>query len=177
MQLPNTKFYISPQLFNPLPRHTHTHTHTHIHTYFGDNLKKTTPTHQGVGAPTNTLKQAKQQPTPTFILPNTTEHIKNILGDFSYDGSDFDAADGNSYKDYYSDDDDLFPLVDVSHSELRDIKRAWNAQTSAQEALIPTEIITGNGTKSSNSAKSKEDLEMNKLNESPHQLILNHTQY
>jgi len=27
------------------------------------------------------------------------------------------AADGNSYKDYYSDDDDLFSLDDVSHSE------------------------------------------------------------
>ena len=31
-----------------------------------------------------------------------------FFGDFASDGSDFDAADGNSYKDYYSDDDDLF---------------------------------------------------------------------
>ena len=53
----------------------------------------------------------------------------NFLGDFASDGSDFDAADGNSYKDYYSDDDDLFSLDDVSHSELRDVREAWNALT------------------------------------------------
>jgi len=50
-----------------------------------------------------------------------------FLGDFSSDGSDFDAADGNSYKDHYSDDDDKFSLDDVSHSELRDMREAWNA--------------------------------------------------
>ena len=73
-----------------------------------------------------------------------------FLGDFASDASDFDAADGNSYKDYYSDDDNLFSLDDVSHSELRDIWKAQNAQTSAQEAFISTEIIIENGTKSQN---------------------------
>jgi len=73
-----------------------------------------------------------------------------FIGDFASNGSDFDAADGNSYKDYYSDDDVLFSLHDVSHSELRDIRRAWNAQSSAQEAYIPTIIIIENGTKSQN---------------------------
>ena len=36
------------------------------------------------------------------------EAMEIFLGDFASDGSYFDAADGNSYKDYYSDDDDLF---------------------------------------------------------------------
>jgi len=71
-------------------------------------------------------------------------------GNFASDGSDFDAADGNSYKDYYLEDDDLLSLDDVSHSELLDIRRAWNTRTRGQEAFIPTEIITENGTKSSN---------------------------
>jgi len=48
----------------------------------------------------------------------------NFFGDFASDESDFDAADGNSYKDYYSDDDDLFSLDDVSHIEVRDIREA-----------------------------------------------------
>jgi len=50
-----------------------------------------------------------------------------FFGDFASDGSDFDAAYVNSYKDYYSDDDDLFSLDDVPHSEVRDIREAWNA--------------------------------------------------
>ena len=73
-----------------------------------------------------------------------------FFGDSASDGSDFDAADGNSYKDYYSDDDDLFSLDDVSHSEVRDIREAWNAQTPISEPLNPTEINTENGPKSSN---------------------------
>jgi len=79
--------------------------------------------------------------------------MENILGDFAYDGSDFDATDGDSCEDYYSDDDDLFSLDNVSRSELRDVRRAWNFQTRAQKVFIPTDIITENGTKSSNSAK------------------------
>ena len=80
-----------------------------------------------------------------------------FVGDFASDGSDFDAADGNSYKDYYSDDDDLFSLDDVSHSEVRDIREAWNAQTPISEPLNPTEINTENGPKSSNSVQCNED--------------------
>ena len=34
--------------------------------------------------------------------------ILDLEADFASDGSDFDAADGNWNKDYYSDDDDLF---------------------------------------------------------------------
>ena len=70
--------------------------------------------------------------------------------DFASDGLDFDAADGNSYKDYYSNDFDLFSLDDVSYNELRDIMEAWNAHTSMLEPFIPTIIIIGNGTKSQN---------------------------
>lgn len=55
-----------------------------------------------------------------------------FFGNFASDGSDFDAADGNSYKDYYSDDDDLFSLDDVSFSEIDDNREAWNAQISVQ---------------------------------------------
>jgi len=58
------------------------------------------------------------------------------------------AADNNPYKDYYSDDDDLFSFDDVSHSELRDMREALNALTAMQEAFIPTIIIIENGTKS-----------------------------
>ena len=43
--------------------------------------------------------------------------MEYIFGDFASDGSDFDAADGNSYKDYYSDDDDLCSFDDIFHSE------------------------------------------------------------
>ena len=83
--------------------------------------------------------------------------MENFFGDFASDGSDFDAADGNSYKDYYSDDDDLFSLDDVSHSEIHDIRKAWNAHTPISEPLIPTEIDTENGPKSSNSTKCNKD--------------------
>jgi len=79
--------------------------------------------------------------------------MKYFFGDFASDGSDFDATEDNSYKDYYSDDDDLFSLHDASHSEVRDIREAWNAQTPISKPLIPTEINTENGPKSSNSAK------------------------
>ena len=65
--------------------------------------------------------------------------MEYFFGDFASDGSDFDAADGNSYKDYYSDDDDdLFSLHDAFHSEVRDIREAWNAQTPISKPLIPT---------------------------------------
>ena len=47
--------------------------------------------------------------------------MEYFFADFASDGKDFDAADGNSYKDYYSDDDDLFSLHDASHSEVLDI--------------------------------------------------------
>ena len=50
--------------------------------------------------------------------------MEYFFGDFASDGSDFDAADGNSYKEYYSDDDDLFSLDDAFHSEVRDIREA-----------------------------------------------------
>ena len=83
--------------------------------------------------------------------------MENFFGDFASDGSDFDAGDGNSYKDYYSDDDDLFSLDDVSHSEIHDIRKAWNAHTPISEPLIPTEIDTENGPKSSNSTKCNKD--------------------
>ena len=56
--------------------------------------------------------------------------MENVLGGFASDGSDFDVADGNSYQDYYS-DDDIFSLDDVPHRELRDIKKAWNTHTKA----------------------------------------------
>ena len=65
--------------------------------------------------------------------------MENFFGDFASDGSDFDAADGNSYKDYYSDDDDLFSLHDASHSEVIDIRETSNAQTPI-ETFNPTEI-------------------------------------
>jgi len=66
--------------------------------------------------------------------------MEYFFGDFASDGSDFDAADGNSYKDYYSDDDDLFSLHDASHSEVHDIREVSNAQTPISKPLIPTEI-------------------------------------
>ena len=65
--------------------------------------------------------------------------MKYFFGDFATDGSDFDVADGNSYKDYTSDDDDLFSLHDASHSGVRDIREAWNAQTPISKPLIPTD--------------------------------------
>ena len=43
--------------------------------------------------------------------------MDSFQGNFVADGSDFDAADGDSCKYYYSNDDDLFCLGDVSHSE------------------------------------------------------------
>jgi len=46
------------------------------------------------------------------------------IGDFASDGSDFDATDGNSCKDYFSDDGDLFSIDDVFQSEVRDMRRA-----------------------------------------------------
>ena len=73
--------------------------------------------------------------------------MDSFQGNFAADGSDFDAADGDSCKYYYSNDDDLFCLGDVSHSESRDVRRAWSTQTSAQEGFVPTKIITDNGTK------------------------------
>ncbi len=66
--------------------------------------------------------------------------MEYFFGDFASDGSDFDAADGNSYKDYYSDDDDVFSLHDASHSEVLDIRETSNAQTSISKPLVPTEI-------------------------------------
>ena len=66
--------------------------------------------------------------------------MEYFFGDFASDGSDFDAADGNSYKDDYSDDNDLFSRHDASHSEVPDIREAWNAQTPISKPLIPTEI-------------------------------------
>ena len=70
---------------------------------------------------------------------------------------DFDAVDYKSYKECYSDDDELFSLDDASHSDVRDIREAWNAQTSVQEPLTPTEINTENSPKSSNSFKCNKD--------------------
>jgi len=111
-------------------------------------------------------KQNKNQhPPPLYISQENTSVPWNFrrgahgifLDDFATNGSDFDTADGNSCKDYYSDDDELFLLHGVSRSELHDIKRAWNAQTRAQEPFIPTEIFTENGAKSSNSAQFNED--------------------
>ena len=43
--------------------------------------------------------------------------MEKFWGDFASDGLDFDAADGNSCKDYYSEDFDLFSLDDVSHNK------------------------------------------------------------
>jgi len=96
--------------------------------------QKTTPTHQSVGAPTysptsktktNTqLHSTYHKRTHWYFEILGLEAMEFFLGDFASDASDFDAADGNSYKDYYSDDDNLFSLDDVSHSELRDIWKA-----------------------------------------------------
>ena len=80
----------------------------------------------------------------------------------------------NSYKDYYSDDDDLFSLDDASHSEVRDIWEAWNAQTPISKPLIPTDINTENGPKSSNSAKCNEDHSNDKGDEIPKGTSITH---
>ena len=93
--------------------------------------------------------------------------MEYFFGDFASDGSDFDAADGNSYKDYYSDDIDLFSLHDASHSEVRDIREAWNAQTPISKPIIQTEINTENAPKSSNSAKCNKDHSNDKRDEIP----------
>ena len=66
--------------------------------------------------------------------------MEYFFGDFASDGSNLDAADGNSYKDYYSDDDDLFSLHDAFRSEVLDIEETSNAQTPISKPLIPTEI-------------------------------------
>jgi len=107
---------------------------------------------------TNTqLHSTYQTGTHWYLDIFGSEAMENVLGDFASDGSDFDAADGNSCEDYYSDDDNLFSLDDVSHSEFRDIRKVWNARTAVREPIIPTEIITENGPKSSNSAQCNED--------------------
>ena len=100
--------------------------------------------------------------------------MEYFFGDFASDGSDFDAADGNSYKDYYSDDDDLFSLHDASDSEVRDTREAWNAQTPISKPLIPTEINTENGPKSSNSAKCNKDHSNDKRDEIPKGTSITH---
>ena len=100
--------------------------------------------------------------------------MEYFFGDFASDGSDFDAGDGNSYKDYYSDDDDLFSLHDASHSEVRYVREAWNAQTPISKPLIPTEISTENGPKSSNSAKCNKDHSNDKRDEIPKGTSITH---
>ena len=114
----------SPHQINPFVPKTYT--------FFGDNLKKQLPLTKVLMhlPPLSNNQNNNQHPTTLYIsLKNTLApwNVRfgghgNFFGDFASDGSYFDAADGNSYKDYYSDDDDLFSLDDVSHSEVRDIR-------------------------------------------------------
>ncbi len=102
------------------------------------------------------------------------EFIKHFFGDFASDGSDIDAANGNSYKDYYSDDDDLFSPHDASNSEVFDNREESNTQTPTSKPFISPEINTENGPKSSNSGKCNKDHSNDKRDEIPKRTLINH---
>ena len=73
--------------FNPLVPKTHT--------FFGDNLKKQVPLtyHYSPTIKTTTNTQLH------YLEILGLEAMEIFFGDFASDGSDFDEADGNSYKD------------------------------------------------------------------------------
>ena len=54
---------------------TYEESQNQIHTHFLAMIWKNNAHHQSVGAPTYTLQQAKQKPTPNYTLNITREHI------------------------------------------------------------------------------------------------------
>ena len=139
----------SPHQINPFVPKTYT--------FFGDNLKKQLPlTKVLVHLPLLSNNQNKNQhPTTHYISLEKTlvpwnfrfGGHGNFFWRFCICRVRFWCSRCNSYKDCYSDDDDLFSLDDASHSKVRDIWEAWNAQTPISKPLIPTEINTENGPK------------------------------
>jgi len=129
---PTTTYHLPPTTWLTLsyPRHTHFLAIIWENNSYSPKCWCTYQHSPTIKTTTNTqLHSTYQKGSHWYLEILGSEAMENFWGDFASDGTDFDTADGNSYKDYYSGDDDLFSLDDVSHSEVRDMREAWNALT------------------------------------------------